>query len=155
MHMTADVLIETLRKEGLRVTAPRRAICDVIAEAHDDHLTAANILDAARARSDAKIDPSTVYRTLEALEAAGSLTHSHLGHGPSVFHLTEEAAHQHLVCARCDRTVAIHQRDLSGFLEEITLRTGFVPDPTHFALSGLCESCSRMAGTDTIANHLQ
>ena len=141
MHVSPDVLIDTLRDNGLRITLPRRAICEVIADGHGSHLTAAGILEAARARSHAKIDQSTVYRTLEVLEEAGTVAHSHLGHGASVYHLSEEAAHQHIVCESCARTVELPRGDLAGFFAEITARTGFVPDPTHFALSGLCPDC--------------
>ncbi len=126
----------------MRVTAPRRAICEVIAAAHAEHLTAAAILEAARARSDAKIDPSTVYRTLDALEGAGTLTHSHLGHGASVYHLADEAAHQHLICSSCGRTFELPEKDVRAFLDDITAGSGFVADPTHFAVSGLCAECA-------------
>ena len=143
MHVTADSLITVLRDKGMRITAPRRAICEAIALGHSGHMTAASILDEARDLNEAKVDQSTVYRTLEVLEEAGALSHSHLGHGASVYHLAEEAAHQHLVCESCGATVALPERELAGFFEEITKRTGFVPDPTHFAVSGLCGNCSR------------
>ena len=142
VHVTADDLIDALRRAGLRITAPRRAICEVIAAGHDDHLTAPGILEVARHRSEAKIDQSTVYRTLEALEEAGVVAHGHLGHGASVYHLAEQASHQHIVCERCGRTAAIAEEHLVGFLTEIRERTGFDPDPTHFALSGLCPECA-------------
>jgi len=145
MHVPADSLLDVLRTRGLRITAPRRAICEVIAGEHGSHLTAAAVLTRARRRSSAKIDQSTVYRTLEALEDAGALTHSHLGHGASVYHLSDEAPHQHLVCAACGATSSIGESELAAFLADITSRTGFVPDPTHFALSGQCAECARQA----------
>jgi Fur family ferric uptake transcriptional regulator len=142
MHTTAEALIDVIRARGRRVTAPRRAICEVIAADHGGHLTAAGILEAVRDRGSTSIDQSTVYRTLEVLEEAGILTHSHLGHGASVYHLSEEASHQHLVCERCGRTAAVPERDLGGFFADITARTGFVPNPRHFAVSGLCAACA-------------
>ena len=141
MHLSPDALVNTLRAEGLRITKPRRAICEVIADGHGNHLTASGILQAARERSDAKINQSTVYRTLEVLEEAGMLTHGHLGHGPSVYHLSEEAGHHHVICDSCGQTVSIAKSELVDFFSEITSRTGFIPDPTHFALSGLCPRC--------------
>lgn len=141
MHISADELIADLRREGLRITGPRRAICEVLSEAHADHLTAADILEETRRRSDTGIDPSTVYRTLEVLERAGAISHSHLGHGASVYHLADEAGHQHLICSNCGATMAIPESDLGEFLSYLEDKTGFVPDPTHFALSGLCRDC--------------
>ena len=71
MHISADILVEALRSQGLRITAARRAVCAVIAERHGQHLTAATILNDVRATEGAKADQSTVYRTLDALEEAG------------------------------------------------------------------------------------
>ncbi len=147
VHVSADTLLDALRSQGLRITAPRRAICEVLADGHAGHLTAAGIVAGARKRSAAKIDQSTVYRTLEVLEEAGVLNHSHLGHGASVYHLSDEADHQHLVCASCDSTTMIRQSELAAMLTDITERTGFVPDPTHFAVSGLCADCAASAAS--------
>jgi Fur family ferric uptake transcriptional regulator len=141
VHITADRLLDTLRSEGLRITAARRAICEVIASSHDRHLTAQVIQDAARDDFDADVDRSTVYRTLEVLEAAAVLEHSHLGQGASVYHLASEPPHQHLVCSRCGATEALTADDLTAVVEEIRRRTGFVPDP-HVALTGLCARCA-------------
>jgi Fur family ferric uptake transcriptional regulator len=89
-------------------------------------------------------DKSTVYRTLEALEDAGLLAHSHLGHGPSVYHLAEDAGHQHLICRSCGATVTLDEAEAALLARRITESTGFVPDPNHFALSGLCASCAAL-----------
>ena len=146
VHITAATLIEALGAEGYRITNARRAVCEVIAGAHDQHLTAAGIYDRARAQSGARIDRSTVYRTLEALEDSGLLTHSHLGHGPSVYHLSEDAGHQHLICLQCGKTLTLPEEETVKLVEAIAGSTGFVLDANHFALSGLCSDCSR-AGT--------
>jgi Fur family ferric uptake transcriptional regulator len=145
VHITASVLIDALGGEGYRITKARRAVCEVIAGAHDEHLTAADIYDRARAQTGARLDRSTVYRTLEALENAGLLTHSHLGHGPSVYHLTEDSGHQHLICVRCGRTLTLPEEETRSLVDEIADSTGFVIDASHFALSGLCADCARGA----------
>lgn len=143
MHTTADRLLEALRAEGLRITSARRAVCSVIAESHADHLTAADILERAEAGG-ASLDQSTVYRTVEALEGSGLLTHTHLGHGAAVYHLADEVEHHHFVCDRCGATVAIVAADLSGWIADIEAKTGFVVDPSHFATSGRCADCARL-----------
>ena len=43
MHIEADDLLAALRRAGLRITAPRRAVCEILAESHDEHLTAATL----------------------------------------------------------------------------------------------------------------
>jgi Fur family ferric uptake transcriptional regulator len=141
VHITADKLVDALGAEGYRITNARRAVCEVVAAAHDEHLSAADIYDRTRAQTRTRLDRSTVYRTLEALEDAGLLAHSHLGHGPSVYHLAEDADHQHLICARCGKTLTLPETETRRFVEAITVSTGFVPDLSHFALSGLCAGC--------------
>ncbi len=142
MHIAPETLLDALRSQDLRVTKARRAVCAIIAQRHGEHLTAANILAAVDADPEARADQSTVYRTLDALEAAGLLAHSHLGHGPAVYHLASEAAHQHVVCSRCGATAAVPAGGLSEWLDDLRARTGFEVDPTHFAVTGLCPDCA-------------
>lgn len=140
MHLSGDVLVAALRRSGLRVTAPRLAICQVLAESHDDHLTAAELHRRAEQMAGKSIDPSTVYRTIEALEGVGTLHHVHLGHGPSVVHLSERADHHHLVCEVCGRTEDVPLDQLADLIQEVADRFGFVADGVHFALVGRCLS---------------
>lgn len=142
VHIGPEDLVAALRAEGYRITAARRALCEVIAAAHDQHLSAADIYSRTRAHAGRRVDRATVYRTLEALQDAGLLAHSHLGHGPSVYHLADEAGHQHLICASCGKTLTIPEGDAGRFTAAILASTGFVPDMSHFALSGLCRHCA-------------
>lgn len=141
MSVAADDLIAALRAEGLRITAARRAVCEVVADSGTQHLTAADVHERVR-RAGSSLDISTVYRTLETLEEAGLVRHGHLGHGPAVYHLEEEASHQHLVCSGCGSTVVLSGSDLASTISLIADRTGFVVDVDHFALAGLCADCS-------------
>lgn len=142
MTQTAGDLVAALRAEGARITKSRRAICGVLADYHGDHLSAADIHERANTVIDGTIDQSTVYRTLDALESAGLITHTHMGHGALIYHLTDEHAHQHLVCGECGVTIGIPETELAGFFAELTRRTGFVADSTHVALAGLCADCA-------------
>jgi Fur family ferric uptake transcriptional regulator len=138
VHIQPQDLVDALRSAGLRATATRRAVCEIVAAHHSEHLTPASITE----RLEGRADQSTVYRTLEALESAGILRHTHLGHGPAVYHLADEPPHQHLVCRSCGTTIEIAADDLTHLLEAITARSGFVPDPAHFGVSGLCAKCA-------------
>lgn len=142
MHISPDVLIDALRDQGLRITAARRAVCSVVAERHGQHLTAATILEGTRTEQDARVDQSTVYRTLDALEEAGLLVHSHLGHGPAVYHLATESGHTHVVCSTCGAIEAIPADSLETWVRALRESTGFEIDPSHFAVTGLCSDCA-------------
>lgn len=141
MHVDADDLIEVLRSRGLRITAPRTTVCEVIAARHSEHLTAAAIYDAVLADAGSDIDRATVYRTLDVLEEAGVIRHGHIGHGPTVYHLAEESGHQHLVCSNCGRVISVEDEAIEPLVSGIADETGFQIDIEHFALSGRCAEC--------------
>lgn len=140
MTVSADEMVAGLRAAGLRVTRPRRAVCAVLAESGADHLTASGIAE----RVGGRVDLSTVYRTLEALEELGLVEHVHLGHGAGAYHLAPSSPHHHLVCEECGRTVDVPIGDLQTAIEGVTAPLGFVPDAAHFAIVGRCSRCSSL-----------
>jgi len=136
--LDAGMLVEDLRRAGMRVTTPRRVICEVIAASHDEHLTATEVHARAEAMADRGIDVSTVYRTIEALESVGRLHHVHLGHGPAVLHLSDHADHHHLVCEQCGRAQDIPLEEVADLVSHLEERYDFVAAGVHFALVGRC-----------------
>ena len=126
----AGQLLDALRADGLRVTAPRRAICQALAQGHDLHLTATTLHVAAEEVLGSAIDISTVYRTIDALEQAG----------PAVLHLSDHVEHHHLTCEVCGLTVDIPIDDLQSLTDAVATRHGFTIDSAHFALIGRCNA---------------
>ena len=139
-HVTADSLTAALRSVGLRVTKPRRAICEVLAAAHDDHLSAVDLHERAEVAAGSPIDQSTIYRTIDALEAAGFVQHVHLGHGPAIVHLKGATDHHHLVCEVCGRAVDVPFQEVTDAISGVAAEYAFDVDSVHFALIGRCRS---------------
>ena len=140
MHIDGDVLVASLRSSGLRITVARRAVCRVLAEAHDDHLTASDLHAKVEALIGSKVDPSTIYRTIDVLAAAGHLRHVHFGHGPGVVHLIDQGEHHHVVCEKCGRTVDLALGELDDLAGMLGAR-GFKVGSSHFAIVAQCENC--------------
>jgi len=134
-------LVEALRQRGLRMTEQRRLVLEALADAAD-HISAEQILE--RVQADApQLNISTVYRTLEALEDAGLVYHSHLGHSMSQWHVTGvEEVHQHLVCEVCGDVQRVSLEDFLPYQLALEKRYGFHADPRHFAVFGRCKKCS-------------
>ena len=86
-----------------------------------------------------EIHLSTVYRTLEALEAFGLVEHTHVGHGPAVYHLG--APHQHLVCETCGAVLDVDAAVLDDLRAQLRTRFGFRLHVGHFAMLGRCSRC--------------
>ncbi len=133
-------LLEALRAAGLRITLPRRLICQVLAASSDEHLSAIDIAE--RAGTPDPIDVSTVYRTLEVFEELGVVHHVHLGHGPGIYHLSARSDHHHLVCEKCGRVVDLPADTLEESFTEIIRDYGFVSDGLHFGILGRHIDCS-------------
>ncbi len=143
---TTDALvedvIEILRRRGLRMTPQRRAIVAEIMR------TQGHISPTALTRKVQDTMPgvnaSTVYRTLALLEEAGVLAHAHLESGAE-YHRVEEAGHVHLSCSRCGAEDDLSLEEAAALSQLIEQHRGFLPDLTHFAISGLCADCRREA----------
>jgi Fur family ferric uptake transcriptional regulator len=132
------IVLGLIRARGGRITAARRAVVEALVAAGDDHITAAEVAERVES-SHPEVHRSTIYRTLDALEELGVLTHVHLGHGPSTFHLAEDA-HLHAVCSACGQVIELPRDALDDVARQLA-RRGFVLAPQHFALSGRCRSC--------------
>ncbi|MGQ0847735.1 MAG: Fur family transcriptional regulator [Actinomycetota bacterium] len=137
MHVDADRLLDSLRDSGLRITVARRAVCQVLAESHDEHLTAIDLHHQVEVLTGAKVDPSTIYRTIDVLERGGHLCHVHFGHGPGVVHLVDGRRHHHLVCETCGRTVDLGFGELVA-LSKVLDTHGFSMGSVHFAIVAQC-----------------
>lgn len=125
-------LLGRLRAAGGRVTESRRAVVAALVEA-DGHVTADDLADT--------VHPSTVYRTLDALERLGVVDHVHLGHGRAVYHLVDER-HQHLVCEACGHVIEVPDALFTPLARRIRHDYGFRIRPEHFAVLGQCETCA-------------
>jgi Fur family ferric uptake transcriptional regulator len=129
-----------LRAAGLRSTVQRRAVLEALGRL--SHATV-DELAAEVQRSMPDVSLSTVYRTLEALDEVGLVTHAHLTHGAPTYHSVDEEPHIHLVCSTCGG-VQQESVDVALSLAEAVHRAGgFRVDLTHLALHGRCAACSR------------
>jgi Fur family ferric uptake transcriptional regulator len=141
----AEGIVAKLRASGGRITATRRATIEVLlADGDHRHLSAEDVAGEVRARLP-DVAESTIYRTLAALEELGVVTHVHLGHGPSTFHLADHA-HRHLVCRHCGDIVEVPSEVFGELSEHLEERYGFSISEEHFALIGECVACRRRNG---------
>lgn len=140
--MAADERLEDIlalvRRQGARVTAPRRAIVRALLDA-PEHVTAERLAEDVR-RAHPEIHRSTVYRTLDTLATLGVVVHAHLGHGPAVYHLADQP-HYHLVCQACGRVTQVPVSVMAGVRRRLSREFRFDLDATHFALAGRCSGC--------------
>jgi Fe2+ or Zn2+ uptake regulation protein len=138
-----DQALSAIRDSGSRVTVDRRAVIEAL-DRSGDHLTAEELAEAVWADYP-DINLATIYRTLELLERLEIAFHVHLGHGPSRWHLADDV-HHHLVCELCGKVVEIPDSTFDPLRKRLRLDSGFVIDPHHFSLSGVCADCAEVSG---------
>lgn len=141
--------LATLRAQGSRITTARIAILQVLDES-DGHLSADNVAQAVNAVHPA-VHRATIYRTLDSLVDAGLVTHTHLGHGTAVYHLTN-APHAHCQCQRCDAVLDVPRDVLRTVANRLSANYGFTLDAGHSALLGLCANCAALANAEATNN---
>ncbi len=132
-----------LKAHGLRMTPQRQLILDAIASLHG-HISA-DLVYQRVARTFPNVNVSTVYRTLELLQDLGFVTHTHFDDGVAQYHLTDEPAHQHLVCRECGVERELDMSILDPVATRVRAEYGFEPDLAHFAIVGLCRECQQPA----------
>ena len=146
-HMKANVtrseeVLDTLRQNAKRITAPKRAVVDVLVEA-DDHLTADEVTRLVQQQRP-DVSPSTVYRILEELEDLALVVHSHTGHAAAVYHLAGRS-HGHVTCENCHVTFEVSSAIFDRVARDLEATLGFELDRHHVALSGICAQCREHA----------
>jgi Fur family transcriptional regulator, ferric uptake regulator len=142
--VTADGRLESLvgelRTRGTRVTSARRALLAALVDAEHHHLSAQDIAAAVQ-RAVPDVHLSTIYRSLDSLEALGIVDHVHFGHGRAIYHLSDEP-HQHLLCEMCGAVVGVPDDVFAELAATVRRAYGFVIRPHHFAVVGRCAHCA-------------
>jgi len=131
---------DSLRSHGHRLTPQRRAVLRVLCDA-GGHCTLAEIQERLRNRFP-EIPLPTVYRNLRCLVDAGLAAQTDLGSGAHVYEFVADKHHHHLVCLRCQHVIDLPDAFLDPLRETLKQQFHFVPCMEHFALFGICPSCS-------------
>jgi Fur family transcriptional regulator, ferric uptake regulator len=144
--------VEAMRRRGQRVTRARLAVMHALASL-PDHPTAEQVVGAVE-RADSGVHRATVYRTLETLTGLGIVTHVHVGHGATAYHLAERS-HVHGHCRSCGSVVDLPANVLDPVRAALLRDLGFELDAAHVALSGRCAQCRKMARESTLEDEIQ
>jgi Fur family ferric uptake transcriptional regulator len=121
--LDTDQRHQALNARGYKLTAPRRAVLDVIAGMHES-LSPAEIHERARCRYP-YLGLVTVYRTLDILVETGVVRRMHRDDGCHGYALAQAAHGHHLICSSCNQVVEFAECDLDGLLKSVARRTGF------------------------------
>jgi len=136
---TFEILTQTLKTAGMRLTPQRIAICHLLTES-DTHPTAAQIYETLKPTF-ASLSLATVYNTLETLVGLGAV--NVLGHAGDdhVHYDADTEPHVNLACVSCHKIVDIPSEHVNHLDGEITSISGYKLLGARVLYYGLCPQC--------------
>lgn len=133
--------IQLLRSNGGRLTHQRRMILETL-ESLEGHPTADELFSAA-SRRDPNLNLSTVYRTLNWLEAQGLVSARRFDddRGAGRFDAASPAEHHHFICAECKCVIEFESPRIEELKIQFSDFNGCRVESASVMLSGLCSAC--------------
>lgn len=131
---------QELRAAGLKVTAPRIKILEILETAEQRHLSAEDIFKLLMEAGD-EVGLATVYRVLTQFESAGLVVRHHFEGGQSVFELATEEHHDHLVCIKCGLVEEFYDTIIEQQQAKVAKKFGFTIEDHNHYIYGLCKNC--------------
>ncbi|MGW4100196.1 MULTISPECIES: Fur family transcriptional regulator [unclassified Mycobacterium] len=124
---------------AVRSTRQRAAIADLLNET-EGFRSAQELHDELRRRGQG-IGLTTVYRTLQAMAATGSVDTLRTDTGESVYRRCSEDHHHHLVCRACGATVEISGGHVEAWAADVAREHGFSDVSHTIEIFGMCRGC--------------
>ena len=112
-----------LKKAGLKVTLPRLKILEVLQEPDNHHVSAEDLYKRLIDMGE-EIGLATVYRVLNQFDDAGIVTRHNFEGGKSVFELTQQHHHDHLICLDCGKVIEFSDDSIEARQREIAAKHG-------------------------------
>jgi Fur family transcriptional regulator, stress-responsive regulator len=132
---------DELRAHGLRVTRPRLAVLDVLAEG--GHLDVDEITRRVRTRLDS-VSTQAVYDVLGALSRVGLARRLEPAGSPARFEARTGDNHHHVVCRGCGAIADVDCVVNAAPCLEPEPANGYVIDEAEVTFWGICPSCQRV-----------
>jgi len=133
---------DRLAAKGFRVTAPRRAVMEVLREA-EAPLSPQDILERG-GEIHRQLGLTTVYRTVALLSDLDLVRRVHRSDGCRGYVAASPGHRHHVVCHRCGRTVEFAgSQDLAVLFGRVEESTGYRVERHLLQLFGLCPECQK------------
>ncbi len=115
-----------LRKAGLKVTLPRIKILQMLDSTSEsaEHLSAEDVYQRLRDTGE-DVGLATVYRVLTQFETAGLVTRHNFETGHSVFELSSDDHHDHMVDVESNEVVEFFDEVIEARQHEIAAANGY------------------------------
>ena len=113
-----------LKKAGLKATLPRIRILEVLEGSTENHLSAEDIYKNLITNGE-DVGLATVYRVLTQFESAGIVMRHNFESGHSVYEITPDDHHDHMVCLETGDVIEFHDEIIEKQQEKIVSEMGY------------------------------
>lgn len=131
---------QELKDAGLKITLPRIKILQILESSEVHHVSAEDVYKLLLVNGE-EIGLATVYRVLTQFEQAGLVVRHNFEGGHSVFEMSSEKHHDHIVCVRCGRVEEFNDTEIEKRQVEVAEKLGFELTDHHLNMYGLCPDC--------------
>ncbi|MDR1833886.1 MAG: transcriptional repressor [Propionibacteriaceae bacterium] len=149
--MAAATAPRAFAEAGRRDTRQRRALREKLSGL-EAFASAQQLHDAIRADG-GKVGLATVYRTLQAMAAAGEVDTVRTADGETLYRKCGTSHHHHIVCRSCGLTVEIDGPGVERWAERAAADHGFTNVQHVVELFGFCADCSPAQSLPPTASH--
>ena len=129
-----------LKDAGLKITLPRIKILQVLENSSVQHVSAEDVYKMLIA-ADEEIGLATVYRVLTQFEQADLVARHNFEGGHSVFELSKEDHHDHIVCQKCGKITEFSDEKIETRQSEVAKSLGYTLLDHNLNMYGLCPDC--------------
>lgn len=129
---------EELKRAGLKITLPRIKILAILQEPENQHISAEDVYKILLDQNE-EIGLATVYRVLNQFDDAGIVSRHHFEGGKSVFELSQNKHHDHLVCLKCGKVVEFEDDIIEQRQEDVAKHHKIKLTNHSLYLYGECE----------------
>ena len=140
--MKSPMLTESqeIKDAGLKITAPRVKILEILESSSIHHMSAEDVYKQLLVNEE-EIGLATVYRVLTQFEDAGLVVRHNFEGGHSVFEVSAEEHHDHIVCVRCGRVEEFQDKEIEQRQVLVARQLGFELTDHDLNMYGLCPNC--------------
>ncbi len=139
MQKQADIIVQTLKSKGLRVTPQRFAVyCNLLNR--QDHPTAEQILMSLNQNGPTS-SQATIYSSLQALRDVGLVREVLLEEGVCRYD-ANVSSHHHFRCKKCGSIEDIPWEQVEGISFK-ALRPGLTVEQYELTVQGVCDDCQK------------
>ena len=132
--------MDELKSTGLKATVPRQKILEIFHKGTQRHMSAEDVYKALR-DADEDVGLATVYRVLTQFETAGLVMRHHFEGGHSVFEMSSDHHHDHIVCTKCGKVEEFMDAMIEERQQIVAKELGLTVSDHSLYIYGLCKDC--------------